>query len=369
MKTLVFALIAALAVTFSGCGKTTEIGENATRVYWIAAEIEEDWDYAPEGFAPYSSAKPVPLATAETNYPTYATNVALPGDPTAVRIGTKYRKLRFIEYKENWGGEKEVDEDLELFGPVIRAQEGDTIRIHFRKSPDFPDNITLNFLGVTEGVEQPDGTFIYEKFIDTAFVTPELDREANPAKAYMYQAADAGQREAGLIGPLVLYAKGLYGGGKTVAGIDKEYFTLFKVFNENDSPLLNSNITKYGKVSDAGQIAALKTNSDFQKSNLKFTINGHMFGNFNRLIIDESNNKTIRWYVFGGEYTGSAIIPNILPEGNYKILTGSAGYDQFPAPGSSSWINIKTGTIGKYLLYPNINTLYNNGMFGVLEIR
>lgn len=383
MKTLVFALLAALAISFAGCGKTTELGKNGTRRYYIAAE-PVDWAYAPERFAPYSSAKPISLAAAQANYPFYTTTVERNGDGsnvTAVRVGKTYRKFKFVAYKdESFNDKKAVDDDLGLFGPVVRAQEGDTVEIWFKDRTEA--GVELEFPGTKSETwvktEKSDGRVLYTGAVDSVLVAPNLDRDLNPAKAYFYQAKEPAHREAGLQGPMVFYAKGTYGGEKTISGVDKEYFTLFKTFNENDSPLLKDNIKAYGKVIDDGEIAALQADADFKKSNLKASINGRMFGNLKPMVIDLTNNRTIRWYVFGGQYTGAAIDPAaILPEGNYRVTGSSGGMNLFPAEdagtipagGGTAWIDIKTGSTGKYLLYPDISALYDRGMFSIYEIK
>jgi manganese oxidase len=80
---------------------------------------------------------------------------------------------------------------------------------------------------------------------------------------------------AGLVGPIIISRHGEAKPDGTPKGVDREYVTLFTIFNENKSPYLDQNIKKY-----AGNSSAINTQDDeFIESNLKHSINGFVYGN------------------------------------------------------------------------------------------
>jgi hypothetical protein len=90
---------------------------------------------------------------------------------------------------------------------------------------------------------------------------------------------------AGLIGPIIITARGM-ARGVSLAGandlipplmptdIDREFVTVFGIWNENKSPFLSQNLVQYGNITeeDAEQVAADDADND-EESNLKHGIN------------------------------------------------------------------------------------------------
>jgi manganese oxidase len=125
-----------------------------TRTYFIAAE-ETLWDYAPS----------YPINPMHQGVFSENEKVFVEGDGKR-RIGHKYYKARFIEYTDNsftaikprgfeW-------EHLGIFGPVIRANVGDTIKVIFRnKTQDMTTSMHPHgvfYKKDSEGTHYSDGT-------------------------------------------------------------------------------------------------------------------------------------------------------------------------------------------------------------------
>jgi hypothetical protein len=141
LVTVMLLLVASLAVACSG-EASKKIGAK-TRTYYIAAD-PVDWDFAPKGIDEISG-KPF---NADENV------FVQRGEH---RIGDTYRKGLYREYTDDAFAElKERPEDqdyLGTLGPLIRAQVGDTIKVHFKNNADFPASMHPH--GVFEVKDQP----------------------------------------------------------------------------------------------------------------------------------------------------------------------------------------------------------------------
>ena len=75
--------------------------------------------------------------------------------------------------------------------------------------------------------------------------------------------------------------------------VDKEFFGLFTVLDENDSWLLDKNIQEF-----CGDPAGVvKDDEDFQESNKMHAINGYFYGNLPGL--DMCLGDSVRWHLAG----------------------------------------------------------------------
>ena len=96
---------------------------------------------------------------------------------------------------------------------------------------------------------------------------------------------------AGLVGAIIITAKGKSRPNGTPVDVDREFVTLFNVFDENLSWYFDLNVKTY-RSSSAGRfgvplpISSLATtngaspkDASFRLSNLKHAINGYIFGN------------------------------------------------------------------------------------------
>src|SRR5579862_4195133 len=108
-RTFLSFLLAVPALLKAATGKQAKRPASKERHYYIAAE-EVMWDYAPTG-RDLLDGVPIPAP--------YAGH-------------TRWEKTRFIEYTdENFNVIKQQPLWLGILGPVIRAEVGDTIKVHF----------------------------------------------------------------------------------------------------------------------------------------------------------------------------------------------------------------------------------------------
>jgi FtsP/CotA-like multicopper oxidase with cupredoxin domain len=290
-------VFAALALVVPG-GESADAA--ATRHYYIAVD-EVNWDYAPLN---YNGITGLPFGEEENVFVQQGDN----------RIGHVYRKALYREYTDNtfttlkpilpqW-------QHLGTLGPVIRAEVGDTIMVHFKNHASLPYSIHPH--GVfynkdSEGADYNDGTSGADK-TDGA-VPPggthtyvwQVPERAGPGPGdpssilWMYHSHvnEPQDENGGLIGPMIISARGTTRPDGTPRDVDREFVLMFKIFDENDSHYLDYNIQTF-----TGQPRTVHTDDEeFIESNLMHSINGYVYGNLPGLAMRQG--ERVRWYVMG----------------------------------------------------------------------
>jgi FtsP/CotA-like multicopper oxidase with cupredoxin domain len=274
-----------------------------TRTYYIAAD-EVEWDYAPSGINQI------------TGQPFDEIQKTWTGRK-ADRIGTVYKKAVYREYTDDtfrtlkprtaeW-------EHLGYLGPVIRAEVGDTIRVVFRNNGRHP--YSMHPHGVwyektsegaaysdntgrptaARGVVPPGGTHTY------VWEVPERagPSPGEPSSAlWMYHSHVDESRDvnAGLMGPLIVTARGKAKPDGSPNDVDRELVVTFAEIDENLSWYLDENIQTFAQkpetVKKSGPISFI---DPFGITNLKETINGYLYGNGPMLTATKGDR--VRWYL------------------------------------------------------------------------
>ena len=303
----VTSLVLALSLALYSCGGEDTSKQKARhegpeiRTYYIAAD-PVDWDYAPDGVNAISG------ASFDEDEDVFVRQ----GEH---RIGKTYRKALYREYESASFSElKERPQDqkyLGTLGPVIRAEVGDTIKVVFRNNVDFPTSMHPH--GVfyekgSEGAPYQDGTSGKENKGDDV-VEPgkertymwKVPRRAGPGPedpssiAWMYHSHvdESDDTNTGLMGPIIVTRKGMAESDGSPKDVDREFVTLFTIFDENNSRYLDYNIEHF-----AGDPEGVdREDEGFVESNLMHSINGYVFGNMPMMKMRED--EKVRWYVMG----------------------------------------------------------------------
>uniref|UniRef100_A0A8C5X6J4 Coagulation factor VIII n=1 Tax=Malurus cyaneus samueli TaxID=2593467 RepID=A0A8C5X6J4_9PASS len=240
-----------------------------TWTYYIAAE-EMDWDYAPEK-------------------PENMTSLYLERGPQ--RIGSKYKKVVFVEYEDARFKKRKVSnqQDKGILGPVIKGEVGDQFKVReMRLSTargSFKEPSCPHFL---PDIAIPPGQSFTYSWTLTAEDGPT---QADPRclTRFYYSSIDPVRDTAsGLIGPLLIcFKKSMDQRGNQV---DNMKLVLFSVFDENHSWYLKENIRRF--CSDAAHVDP--QDPQFYASNVMHTINGFVFDNLQpKLCL----NDVVYWYV------------------------------------------------------------------------
>ncbi|XP_057285609.1 coagulation factor VIII isoform X2 [Pezoporus wallicus] len=259
-----------------------------TWTHYIAAE-EMDWDYAP--------VKPVSL---DRNM----TSLFLEAGPH--RIGSRYKKVMFVEYEDATFKKRKVSDQLDkgILGPVIKGEVGDQFKIVFRNLASRPYNIYPHGLtsvkpyhamkpsqdkDVKDIPIPPGQSFTYSWKVTTEDGPTQADPRC--LTRFYYSSIDPVRDTAsGLIGPLLIcFKKSMDQRGNQIMS-DRTRLALFSVFDENLSWYLEENIRRF--CTDAAHVDI--QDPQFYASNVMHTINGFVFDNLElKLCLHE----VVYWYV------------------------------------------------------------------------
>jgi manganese oxidase len=281
-----------------------------TRNYYISAD-EVEWDYAPHNMD-HMTGKPFDKAT------------MIWVEKGKDRIGQVYRKAIYREYTDATFQTPKPrpaeEEHMGILGPVIRAEVGDTIEIVFRNNGTQPYGMHPH--GVFYNKDSEGAPYAGMSPESTGLVAPghthkytwEVPERAGPGAAdgssvvWLYHSHNYEPKDvnAGLIGPIVITAKGMARADGSPRDVDREVFALFMIFDENQSHYLQHNIDTYA--GDPKSVKKLEVvpedldgNADlvgghgFALVNHKFTINGYIFGNNPPIQIRKGQH--VRWYL------------------------------------------------------------------------
>ncbi|XP_066097316.1 ceruloplasmin-like [Saccopteryx bilineata] len=341
-----------------------------TRVlhYYIAAE-KILWNYAPSGINVFTG-QSLTAAGSESQ------SVFKQG-PT--RIGGTYQKLVFRGYTDaSFQTQKAREEHFGLIGPVIKAEVGDTIQVTFYNKGPVPLSM------------QPHG-LLYSKDNEGSFYRtpgggdPPASSHVNPGKRFVYTwqvPADVGptstdpncltwlyfsavngtkDTNSGLVGPLLVCRKGSLGKDGKQKGIDKEFYLLATVFDENQSFLLDENIRTFTTEPENVD----KEDPDFQKSNYMSTLNGYMYGNQPGL--DMCLGDKVSWHMFS---VGSELeLHGIYFSGNTFTYPEERS-DTIPLlPHNSQTLLMTPDSLGKFDVVCLISQHYQEGMKNHYRVR
>ncbi|MCA1836587.1 MAG: multicopper oxidase domain-containing protein [Actinobacteria bacterium] len=285
-----------VALLAAGCNSraTTGVGPQ-TRTYYIAAE-EVAWNYTPSRL------------NMITGQPFDATaNKYVQSGPD--RIGSTYTKCLYHGYTDDTFThrlQRSANEQyLGLLGPVIRAQVGDTIKVTFRNNCSFSASIHPHGVFYTkkdEGTPYDDGNSAADKVGDAVALhqqyvyTWQVPERAGPGPMdsssvmWMYHSHtdEAADTYAGLIGPMEITARGKARADASPNDIDREFFALFMVIDENSSPYLEAERTKLAK-------PPVADDANFQESNRMYSTNGYVYGNGPMMTMHQG--ERVRWYL------------------------------------------------------------------------
>lgn len=301
---------------------------SATRHYYVQAE-DVTWEFAPAG-QDLIHGGPIPAPW--TSY-------------------TTWPKTRYVEYTDaTFSAKKAQPSWLGVLGPIIRAEVGDTIVVHFRNRAEGSygmhphgvrydkDNEGAHYVPAGAGAQvPPGGEFTY---------TWSADADSGPGPSdpssivwwYHSHVDEPAETNAGLLGPIVITAKGAARPDATPVNVDREFVLAFLIFDE-----------------DRGK-----------ERGLMHAVNGYIFGNLPGLTMN--NGERVRWYVLGMGNEVDLHTPHwhgktLLHEGRrtdvIELLPGSMATADMVADAPGTWLlhchvadHIDAGMLVKYTIRP-----------------
>ncbi|XP_044114238.1 ferroxidase HEPHL1 isoform X2 [Neovison vison] len=338
------------------------------RHYFIAAE-KVLWDYAPQGYNKFSG---LPLNASGSDSEFYFTQ----GDN---RIGGKYWKAQYMEYVDATFTRRkrlsEAEAHLGILGPVIRAEVGDTLLVTFANKADkaysiLPHGVIYDkasdaapnidgFLKPGAHVN-PGETFTYKWTVPES-VSPTAGDP--PCLTYLYFSAvePIQDTSAGLLGPLLVCKKGALNADGTQKGIDKEFYLLFTVFDENLSRYLDENIQRF----TWRPFSVDKEDKDFVNSNRMHAINGFMFGNQPGLTMCKKDR--VSWHMIGmGTDTD---MHGVYFQGNTIHIRGTHRDTLALFPHTSTTVFMQPDHAGIFRLFCSTMHHFVRGMNQIYEVN
>jgi hypothetical protein len=314
--------LALLAIVFLA----TAPGMAATRHYYLAAE-DLTWDYAPSGRDLIHGGVLPRLWASQTRWP----------------------KTRYIEYTDaTFAIRKPQAEWLGILGPVIRAEVGDTIIVDFMNRGHSKHSIHPHGLRYDKesegsmylpsgrgGAVLPGQRFTYTWFAD-AGSGPGPGELSSKVWWYHGHTDEVKETNAGLLGPIVVTAKGKAKADGTPKDVDREFVALFMVFDEL-------------KGKDSGQF---------------HSINGYIFGNLPGLVMKQG--ERVRWYLLG---MGSEKDLH-TPHWHGKTVSDKARTTDVIEllPGSMVTVDMRADNPGTWLFHCHVADHMEAGMMAVYTI-
>ena len=245
-----------------------------TRTYYVAAE-EVTWNYAPLGTDP-AFGQPLP-------------------SPWGDQL--EYLKDRYVQYTDaSFTTQVPQPPDRGILGPMLRAVVGDTLQVVFFNRTSAPQSMHphgVQYTPENEGAVyepargggdavEPNATYTYIWFARPESgpirTSPTGPLQGEPSsKVWLYHGHVNADEDIyrGLIGTIVVTDPQYARDDGSPNDVDREFTTLWLVFNEN---------------TDA-------TPPEEEEGNLKHSINGLFFGNL--LGMSMSVGNRVRWYLVG----------------------------------------------------------------------
>jgi FtsP/CotA-like multicopper oxidase with cupredoxin domain len=284
-----------------------------TRTYYVAAD-EVQWDYTPSGRDEAMGMDFDEIGKAFTQSGPH-------------RIGHVYKKAMYREYTDagftHLKPRSPEDQYLGILGPILRGAVGDTIKVVFRNNGSHPYSMHPHgvlYLKDSEGADYNDGTSGVDKEdggvppgATHTYVWQILDRSGpgpnDPSSIFWLYHSHADELRdvaSGLFGVIVVTRRGNALPDGRPKDVDHEFVTMYIAINENESWYLDDNIRDH--TSDpkgvnkkesipftASGMAGTVAGTGFIETNVKWSINGYIFGNTPLMTMKKGDR--VRWYV------------------------------------------------------------------------
>lgn len=324
----------------------------ATREYFVAAD-EVQWDYAPS--YPLNRITGMPFTPEEEFW-------------LEKRV---YVKARYRQYTDaTFSTLVEQPEHLGILGPVLRAEVGDTIVVRFRNNTRFPTSVHPHGVFYEKDAEGAPYTDSADDLTNTApgddevapgaewTYTWPVPSRAGPGPAdgtsvawpYHGHTEEVGDTNAGLVGFLVITKKGKANADGSPRDVRREFFSLFTIFDENESSLAEVNGLA---PPPPGAMPTLE-----QQKHRKHAINGLLWGNNRGYDMDEGDR--VRWYLLG---MGSEQDVHTAHWHGVTVLEGGRRRDVVHlAPAVSTAADLLPDNPGTWLFHCHVNHHIMAGM-------
>ncbi len=341
--------------------KTTSAGR--IRTYYIAAD-EVSWNFLPSGptylLRGENELQPVPKAKSDT-----------------------YLKIVYREYTDATFSTLKVRssewEHLGILGPVIRAEVGDTIRVHFRNNTRVVCSMHphgLLYDKASEGAyysvqagQPPDSTnkgnevLHGQEFTYTWGVPERAGPGPNDPSSilWMYHSHFNETRDinSGLLGPIIISRKGSTRPDGTPKDVDREFVMAFANFQENNSAFFMQNIVR-----DQKYPSTTIRDPGFSKTLEYYTINGFTRGTLPKLSMKKG--ERVRWYLMASSGEDDVHAPHW--HGQTVLVSGMRMDTVNLSPMGMSVADMVPDMPGTWLFHCHVTEHVDGGMYALFTV-
>jgi FtsP/CotA-like multicopper oxidase with cupredoxin domain len=333
------------------------------RTYFIAAD-EVDWDYTPRG-------------RNLTGLPKVENTEDDAASTLAHRI---YHKAIYREYTDttfkNLKARSAQWEHLGILGPLIRAEVGDSIRVVFRNNTHL--SVTMHPHGLeykkdAEGAGYNDGTGGTVKADDRVapgstytyiWTVPERSGPAEmdgSSVLWMYHSHFVEETDinTGLVGPIIVTAKGKARPDGSPIDVDREFITDFSVFDESDSWFFQKNNS-----GPKGPVRLKVTDPPLRERYLLYSINGYIEGNLPMLTTKLG--ERVRWYLLSNGNEDDVHMAHW--HGNTVVWSKMRMDSISLAPMAMATADMVPDNEGTWLFHCHVTDHLNGGMVGMYRV-
>jgi FtsP/CotA-like multicopper oxidase with cupredoxin domain len=311
----------------------------ATRHYYVQAE-DVVWDFAPTGLNLVHGGGPIPAPWTKSHV---------------------FEKTRYIEYTDGtFSTPKPQPEWLGVLGPIIRAEVGDTVIVHFRNMAESgsygmhphgfrytKDNEGAHYFGANSGAPPGagaqipyGGSFDYEWIADEAS-SPGPGDPSSLVWWYHSHINEPAETNAGLLGPIIITRNGSANPDGSPVDVDREFVAAFFIFNERNG----------------------------LEKGLMHGINGYIFGNLKGFVMNRG--ERVRWYLLG---MGNEVDLH-TPHWHGKTLEVGGPYNARRTdvvellPGSMITATMLADNPGEWLFHCHVADHIEAGMITTYQVR
>ncbi|MGA7593412.1 MAG: multicopper oxidase domain-containing protein [Candidatus Sulfotelmatobacter sp.] len=297
-----------------------------TRHYYIAAE-DVTWDYAPSGMNLLSA---LPIRQPWSNH-------------------LQWPKTRFIEYTDDTFTTKKPQPDwLGILGPIIRAEVGDEVVVEFLNRGHLAHDMHPHGLRYDKNNEgsfylpfgkgdriAPGRKFTYHWFAIPAS-GPGPGQPSSIVWWYHAHVDPGVEVNAGLLGPIIVTAKGKANPDGSPKDVNREFVASFMIFDEMGG----------------------------KPAGLFYAINGFIFGNLPGLAMKQGDK--VRWYLLG---MGNEIDLHTPHWHGETVSEGGRNTDVIELlPGSMKTVDMIADNPGTWMFHCHVEDHMENGMMAVYTI-
>ena len=335
LRAIVLITLFALSSAPWAYGKSRQKSAGHVREYYSAAEVV-DWNYAPSGLElMHGEDVPYPWG-----------------------LHPHWNKTRYIEYTDGtFSHRKPQPEWLGILGPIIRAEVGDTVIVHFRNLASGYHSIHVHGLRYDKQNEgavyssnlpgaavPPGGNFTYRWLADAGSAPPP--GESSRLWLYHGHVNEPAETNSGLIGPIIVTARGRAKPDGSPVDVDREFITLFMVFDQLKE--------------------AEESRNPNDEEGLYHSINGYIFSNLPGLVMKQG--ERVRWYlaamgnerdVHSAHWHGKTVMFHGQSEDVIPLLPGETETVDMLADNPGTWMfqchvadHLEAGMMAMYRIQP-----------------